>query len=143
MRIDSWTVLEEISKDPTLIETKYKDNAMLKVILAENFIKENKWVLPEGEPPYTPSPEPETMHPSNLYMEARRLYIFRRADLSPVKRETLFIQMLQSVDPREVKILLAVKDQKLSKLYPKVTRKLAAKLISLPEENKKDVTQSV
>ena len=143
MRIDSWDVLEEISKDQTLIETKYKDNAMLKVILAENFIKANKWALPEGEPPFKPSPEPETMHPTNLYMEARRLYIFRRPDLTAMKRETLFIQMLSSVDPREVKILMAIKEQKLSKLYPKITRKLAAKLIPLPDESKSDVTQSV
>ena len=84
---------------------------------------------------------------TNLYMEARRLYVFRRADLKPIRRENIFIELLQSVDPREAKILLALKDKTLNKLYPKITKKVAGKLIPIPEpvkrSKKQDDPQSV
>jgi hypothetical protein len=57
-------------------------------------------------------------------MEAKKLYVFCRADLKPIKREQLFIGLLEEVHPEEAVVLLAVKDQKLNKLYSKITRKL-------------------
>lgn len=142
MRTESWTVFEEINKDPKLIETKYRENGMLKMLLEEQFVQP-KWELPKGTPPYTPSKETEGMFMTNLYTEARKLYVFRRTDLKPIRRESIFIDLLQSLDPREVKIVLALKDKKLTKLYPKITKAVAAKLINIPEEIKQDDTQSV
>jgi len=145
MRIDSWTVLEEINKDPKLIETKYRDNAMLKIVLQEQFV-EPQWILPEGIPPFKESQEADGMHMTNLYTEARKLYVFRRSDLKPVRRESIFIDLLQNLDPREVVIVLALKDKNLNKLYPKITKKVAGKIIQIPEavrSKKKDDTQSV
>ena len=69
------------------------------------------------------------MSPTNMYLEARRIgYIFKREDLTPVKREGLFIEMLESVPHAEAKILLAIKDQRLDKIYPKITPELASKV---------------
>ena len=96
-----------------------------------------KWILPEGEPPYKHSAEPIGMTPTNLYGELRRLYVFNRADLKPVKREQLFISLLEGVHPDEAKFLCAVKDQTLHKLYPKVTRKLITDAGILPPVEKK------
>jgi hypothetical protein len=84
-----------------------------------------KFILPEGDPPFTPTAEPLGMTPANLYQELRRLYVFCRADLSPLKREGLFIAFLEGIHPLEAKLILAVKDQELPKLYPKVTHKFA------------------
>ena len=64
------------------------------------------------------------MSPANLRMEMKKLYVFKRQDLKPIKREQLFIDLLENVHPEEAKLLLAVKDQKLSKLYKKITRKV-------------------
>ena len=63
------------------------------------------------------------MSPAILTQELRRFYVFLRKDLKPIKREALFISLLESVHPSEAKLILAVKDQKLHKLYKKVTRK--------------------
>ena len=76
--------------------------------------------------------EPDGMFPTNMYLEARRIgYIFKREDLKPIKREGLFIEMLESVSPEEAKILLAIKDQRLDKIYPKITPAVASKIVEI------------
>ena len=47
-------MLDDINKDPTMIE-KYKTDAALKIIFEYAFIPEKKFILPEGEPPFKPS----------------------------------------------------------------------------------------
>ena len=117
-------IFDEINADPTAIE-KYKGNNALKIIFEYAFDPTKKFILPEGDPPFKETSEPLGMTPANLYQELRRLYVFCRADLSAVKREGLFISFLEGIHPLEVKIILAVKDQELTKLYPKITHKLA------------------
>lgn len=116
-------MLDEINADPKNIEL-YKNDAALKLIFEYAFDPAKKFILPEGDPPYTPAAEPLGMTPTNLFSELRRLYVFCRADLKPFKRESLFVSFLEGVHPSEAKMLLAVKDQTLHKLYPKITRKL-------------------
>ena len=81
-------MLAEINSDPKSIE-KYKDDAALKMIVEYAFDPTKKWILPEGDPPYTPAPEPLGMTPTNMFNEVRRFYVFQRADLTPLKRESL------------------------------------------------------
>lgn len=116
-------MLDEINADPKTME-QYKSDAALKIVLESAFDPAKKWILPDGEPPFKPAAEPLGMTPTNLFNEVRRFYVFCRADLKPLKRESLFISLLEGVHPEEAKMLIAVKDQKLTKLYPKITRKL-------------------
>ena len=116
-------MLDEINADPKNIEL-YKNDAALKLIFEYAFDPAKKFILPEGDPPYKEASEPLGMTPTNLFSELRRLYVFCRADLKPFKRESLFVSFLEGVHPSEAKMLLAVKDQTLHKLYPKITRKL-------------------
>lgn len=124
-------ILSEINEDPKKIE-QWKNYAPLKVLLEYAFIPEKKFILPETEPPYKPDAAPIGMSETNLVMELRRFYVFLREDLSPLKREQLFINLLEGVHPEEAKLLLAVKDQKISKLYKKVTRKLVESVGLIP-----------
>jgi len=73
-----------------------------------------------------------------LFSELRRMYVFLREDLTPIKRESLFISLLEGVHPEEAKMLIAVKDQELHKLYPKINRKLLEKAGLLTPKVKKD-----
>jgi hypothetical protein len=133
-------MLEEINNDPKSIE-KHKDNFLLKVIFAHAFLPDYKMLLPEGEPPFKMGAEPMGMTPTNLFAEAKRFYVFIRKDLSAIKRESLFVGMLEGIHPEEAKVIIAVKDQKLHKLYPKITWKLAssAGIIPAPPEKEKKV----
>ena len=129
-------MLDEINEDPSKIEL-YKNDAALKIIFEYAFIPEKKFLLPEGEPPFKPAAEPMGMTPTNLFSELRRLYVFLRADLKPIKREGLFISFLEGVHPTEAKMLIAVKEQELHKLYPKITRKLVESAGFIPPLEKK------
>ena len=129
-------MLEEINSDPKAIEI-YKNDAVLKLIFEYAFDPSKKMILPEGEPPFKPAAEPIGMTPTNLFGEMRRLYVFCRADLKPIKREGLFISMLEGVHPTEAEVLIAIKDQTLHKKYPKITRKLVTDAGFVPPLEKK------
>jgi len=118
-------ILDEINSDPKKIE-QYKGNAALRLIFEHGFIPEKKFVLPEGDPPYKKDAAPIGMSPANLYQEVRKLYVFCRADLNAIRRETLFIQLLENLHPSEAELILAIKDQRIPKKYPKITHKLVA-----------------
>ena len=82
-----------------------------------------KWKLPEGEPPYNPRPYDDTQ--AMLYQEARRLYLFIEGgndNLTPIRREQLFISFLESIDKEDVKLMVAAKDKKIP--YKGITAKL-------------------
>ena len=133
-------MLDEINEDPSKIEV-YKNDAALKLIFEYAFDPAKKFILPEGEPPFKPSAEPMGMTPTNLFSELRRMYVFCRQDLKAVKRESLFISFLEGVHPTEAKMLIAVKDQELHKLYPKITRKFLEKsgvIQPLPKKEKQE-----
>lgn len=130
-------MFEEINADPDKLAL-YKDDAAIRIILTHAFVPEKKFILPEGEPPFKPAAEPLGMTPTNLFSELRRMYVFCRADLTPLKRESLFISFLEGIHPTEAKMMIAVKDQELHKVYPKITRKLLEKHgLLTPKEKQK------
>jgi hypothetical protein len=132
-------MLDEINEDPKQIE-KYKGDAVLKLAFEYAFDPSKKMILPEGTPPFKPAAEPMGMTPTNLFNELRRLYVFCRADLTPLKRESLFISLLEGVHPEEATALIAIKDQQLHKLYKKITAKLVTEAGFIPAIEKKSAT---
>jgi hypothetical protein len=128
-------ILEQINKDPELVLTKYIDNYAVKTIFEYAFDKTKKMVLPEGEPPYKKDTAPLGMSPGNFYQQVKKFYIFLRQDLTAVRREQLFIQLLESLHPTESAVCVAIKDQALTSLYPNITAKLAVKAGWVSEEN--------
>lgn len=130
-------ILEEVNGDTSTLE-KYKTNAALKFIFEYAFLPEKKFDLPEGDPPFKPDAAPIGMSPANFTQETKKLYVFtKERPLKSVRREQLFIQLLENVHPSEAKLLLAVKDQKLNKLYKNITAKLAAEYGFIPAVEKK------
>lgn len=118
-------ILKEINENPELLKTVYANNGALTLLFKHAFDEKHKFMLPETDPPYKAEHEDhETMSPTNLYSELRRLYIYTRTDLTKIRRESLFIQLLEGVAHDEAKLLLAVKNQELHKLYKKITKKL-------------------
>jgi len=129
MSLRIYEVLDIINNDITAT-LNYKSDTALKLILKNSFDTEMKWDLPETVPPYKVAVEPSDMAPSNLRLEARAFYLFRRKDLKPIKREQLFIQMLERLDQKEQKILLAMKNQSITNLYPNITKESVSTLLN-------------
>lgn len=132
-------MLKEINEDPKVIEN-YKNDFLLKVIFAHSFLPNYKFLLPEGEPPFKPAAEPLGMTETNLFVECKKFHnLFCNANLKPIKREAIYIGLLEHIHPTEAAVLNAVKDQKLHKMYPKITWKLVSRagFIPAPPEKKK------
>jgi len=108
---------------------KSRSGPVIKAVLGYTYDPKVKWLLPEGTPPYKELPK-DSDGEIPLANEVRKFYLFVEGDtptqknLSQQKRENLFIQMLESLDPDEAKILIGMKDRKLP--YKGVTRKLVA-----------------
>lgn len=133
-------MLKEINDNPKSIEN-YKNEFLLKALFAHAFLDSHKWLLPEGEPPFKPAAEPMGMTETNLYTEAKRLYVFMKPELTPLKRESMFIGLLEGIHPEEAKVIIAVKDQKLHKMFPKITHKLVSDAGFIPAPAKKVALQ--
>jgi hypothetical protein len=134
-------LLSEINEDPSKLKL-YAGDAALNYVFKHAFDPSLKFILPEGNPPYKKDSAPIGMTSAILKQELKRFYVFCRADISPIRRETLFIQLLESVHPSEAEVLLAIKDQKLHKMYKKITHKLVAEagfqVPPVPEKPKKE-----
>lgn len=86
----------------------------IKIILQYCFHPSAKWALPPGKPPYKPCEYPNIEN--MLYGETRKMYLFLEGgndNLSQLKRERLFIDLLESVTPEDAKLLISIKDKKL------------------------------
>lgn len=139
-------VLKEINDNPSLLNTTYKragDGGPLGKIFWCAFTSNGKFLLPEGEPPFKPSPEPMGMTPARFITEVRKFEYFFRPDFPSLKREQMFIQLLESVHPDEAKIAIAIKDQELSKLFPNITHEAVATAGYIPHLSKEEVKEEV
>jgi len=87
-------------------------NESCKIVIQYMFHPDVKFALPDGKPPFKYSQFDEQ---NMLHSEARRLYLFLEGvnpDMKPLKRETLFLEILQSVTPDDADLLIAMKDKK-------------------------------
>ena len=125
-------VLELVSKQRSKAKRvevlkEYESDA-LKSILIWNFDDTVISVVPEGVVPYNPNEVPIGTDHTSLRREWKNLYHFVHGGnpkLTPLRRETMFIQMLEGLHPEEAEILCLVKDKKLSAKY-KVTYDVVA-----------------
>jgi len=98
---------------------EYADDA-LKSILIWNFDPTAISVLPEGHVPYKENEVPIGTDHTSLRREWKNLYHFVKGGndrLSAIRRETMFIQLLEGLHPKEAKIICLVKDKNLESEY--------------------------
>ena len=101
---------------------EYRDDA-LTALLIWNFDPSVTSALPDGPVPYTPNDVPEGTDHTSLRREWKNLYHFIKGGndgLNGLRRESMFVQMLEGLHPREADLICLVKDKRLSDKY-KVT----------------------
>ena len=134
-------VLQRVSNAKTKakkveILQEYKTPALTKVLLC-NFSKSISFVFPSGETPYRPLDRPKGIDHQILITEHRMLEKFIKKTINGVtwygcsnrtapsiqqlKKENLWIQILESLHPEEAQILDLIKDKKLTDRY-KITK---------------------
>lgn len=126
--------VSEILKKASLIEDenqainwlRQNNSVALESILRGAFDPAIKWQLPPGAPPYKPNDLVDQQN--RLYAECRKLYLFiegGKPELKQIRREALFIELLEGVDSEDAKLLLAVKEKTIP--YPNITPDLVRK----------------
>jgi hypothetical protein len=112
--------LEMVGKAKTREEKRQvltdRDNFATRALLQLNYHPDVKWYLPPGKPPYTPGQIADST-PNSLHFEVKKLDYYvdpSPHDLPMLRRESMFVELLERVDPNDAKLILAVKDRKLS-----------------------------
>ena len=93
-----------------------RDNFATRALLQLNYHPDVKWHLPPGKPPYTPGQVADST-PNSLHFEVKKLDYYvdpSPHDLPMLRRESMFVELLERVDPKDAKLIIAVKDRKLS-----------------------------
>ena len=117
-------VLELVDKQRTKakkieILQEYEDSA-LKAILIWNFDPTAVSIMPEGPVPYKENEVPVGTDHTSLRREWKNLYHFVKGgndSLNNLRRESMFIQMLEGLHPNEARIVVLAKDGRLHEDY--------------------------
>jgi hypothetical protein len=117
-------ILDKVSKLKTKKEKvahlqQYNSNA-LRMVIKSSFDPKIEWDLPEGDVPYKANDAPEGTEHTMLISEARKLFHFIKGgnnQINGMKRESMFVQMLEGLNENEATLLIAAKDKSLHQLY--------------------------
>ena len=122
------TKVNNAKDKPKKIEVLKKyDTNELRMFLKGAFDEKLEWLLPEGSPPYTPNEAPVGTEHTWLKQEVKRMFHFLKGgnpQLSQMKRDNMFIQMLEGLSEEEAKLLVWAKDNELNKHYKGLTANL-------------------
>lgn len=89
------------------------DSLPLRIILQAAYDPNVKWLLPEGTPPYKPNDLVDQEHVLIKECEKLTYYIQGFHDNLPsMKRETMFVQLLENIAPKDAELLCLIKDKK-------------------------------
>ena len=108
------------TKDKKISILREHDTDSLRMIIKSSFDPNIKWVLPEGSVPFKPNEAPEGTEHTLLVQEAKKLWHFIEGadNQTPrMKKETMFIQMLEGLHKDEAEVLCHTKDKILHQKY--------------------------
>ena len=106
---------------------KQHDNPAMRQLLKAAFDPKIEWDLPEGIPPYIKNEAPAGTEHTSLLTEAKRLYHFivgGNNTINKLKKETMFIQMLEGLQEKDAEVLIAIKNKKLNSVYKGLTAQM-------------------
>ena len=127
-------IFKEVSEQKTHLQKvkhlKENRNDMVDLLLELAFSKDIRITLPEGSPEYQKTGEVELYNATLLYANRRQIEMFindNTAQIPELKREQLFIDLLENLDPAESQLLIEVKDKNLES-YSGITKKVIEKV---------------
>ena len=120
-------ILQKVSesnnvKDRVKILKEYPTFA-LKTILQVNFRSDITFDFPEGAPPYKQDQGPVGKQTQSIEKAIRLLKncVSQNKRVNNVKKEQVFIRLLETVHPKDAELLIAMKDKDIKSLYNGVT----------------------
>ena len=110
----------------TEILKKY-DSPAIRQLLKAAFDPNIQWDLPEGIPPYIANEAPAGTEHTSLLSAARKLYHFvvgGNNTINKLKKETMFIQVLEGLQQKDAEVLIAIKNKNLNNIYKGLTAQM-------------------
>ena len=99
----------------------------MRQLLKAAFDPKIKFDLPEGNPPYIKNEAPAGTEHTSLAAEAKKLYHFvvgGNNSINKLKKETMFIQMLEGLQEDDAEVLMSIKNKNLNNTYKGLTANL-------------------
>ena len=103
------------------------DSPSLRQILKGAFDPKIDWDLPKGAPPFIANEAPVGTKHTYLDQESKKTMALCKsadANLNKMRKETLFIQILEGLHKSEADLLINVKEKKLNNVYKGLTANL-------------------
>ena len=119
-----FTQVNNAKDKPKKIEVLLKNDSQgLRQLLKAAFDPKITFDIPEGTPPYMANEAPAGTDHTSLLDESRKLYLFIKggSTIPKIKKEALFIQMLEALHKDDAEALLNIKDKKLNLVYKGLT----------------------
>jgi hypothetical protein len=113
------------TKSAKIAYLQKNNSAPLRDIIRINFDDDIVSLLPKGAPPYKKDDMVDGHNYSTLYHKFRQFkYFFKgpKTNMSQVKRESVFISLLESIHPNDAELFIQAKDKNLK--YKGITKKL-------------------
>ena len=122
-------VLRKVSNAKTKAEKikllQQNNSQALRSLLIWNFDESVISMVPEGDVPYTPNDAPVGTDHTRLESEYRGFYRFVKGGqdtLKSLKRESMFVQLLEGLAAEEAELLCLIKDGNLNSKYKRITK---------------------
>jgi hypothetical protein len=141
---DIFPILEQANKikkiDDRVAFLQQHQSYGLRTLLQLNYDKRLTSALPEGSPPFKRLPEINNKgHEGFFHQDARKMAYFVENpahNLTRLKRENLFIEILENLPGPEADLIIACKDRKLTSLYKGITLAVVKKAFPdiIPDE---------
>ena len=100
---------------------QYREHTPLTYVLKFNYCDTIKSLIPEGRPPFNDEPD-DGPSKASLWQYLNVFPNFvqsnQAAQIKPLQREKLFIEMLEAIAVEEANMIILAKDRELEKLYP-------------------------
>ena len=136
-------VLKKISNAKTKGEKirllKEYDCLPLRQILIWAFDPNVESALPSGKPPFIENDAPEGTEHTSLRQEGDKLYYYVKGgqdSIQSMKREQMFVQLLEGLHKDEAELLCNVKDKKLHQVYKGLSSVVVKEGLGLNDEYK-------
>ena len=122
-------ILRKVSNAKTKAEKvillRENNSSALRMLLIWNFDESVISMVPEGDVPYTPNDAPVGTDHTRLEQESKGFYRFVKGgqdSLKSLKRESMFVQLLEGLSAEEAELLCLVKDGNLNSKYKRITK---------------------
>lgn len=128
-KLTLYEALQMINDDVALLKDRkafaYQPGSALEAVFKCAFLPECKFDLPDGLPAFEYSKEAVGMCSEDMLVAIRKgrlEYLMKgRVQINPIVRERIFVKLLEGLHKSEANVLIAIKEQNLTGMFPNIT----------------------